>query len=114
MDELTKTCTRCKETKPLSEFGKNNATKDKVHYCCKKCNAKDSKASVAKNPERKATYNHSYSLKNKETLRGYRKQYRLKEKDAIRENSKKWRKENKERIRVYRAHRTVSIRLPTR
>lgn len=32
-----KTCTKCKTEKPLSSFGKNNKSKDKLHYYCKDC-----------------------------------------------------------------------------
>lgn len=35
---LMKTCNRCKEAKPLSEFHKNKGTQFGVLPCCKKCN----------------------------------------------------------------------------
>ena len=34
-----KTCTRCGQTKPLSEFGKHGITKDGLNDWCKECNA---------------------------------------------------------------------------
>ena len=33
----TKTCTKCKETKPTSEFYKNRKSKDGLVYYCKMC-----------------------------------------------------------------------------
>ena len=33
-----KTCSICKETKPLSDFAKQRARKDGLHQYCKHCN----------------------------------------------------------------------------
>ncbi len=33
----TKTCTKCKETKPASSFYKNKAKPDGLHWICKEC-----------------------------------------------------------------------------
>jgi hypothetical protein len=33
----TKTCSRCKTAKPISDFGRNATTKDKLQYYCKAC-----------------------------------------------------------------------------
>lgn len=38
-----KTCTKCKETKPLSAFSKHRNTKDGYAYHCKECNKKRSR-----------------------------------------------------------------------
>lgn len=37
MPDSTKTCSRCKEPKSLSDFGKNAATKDGLAYYCRDC-----------------------------------------------------------------------------
>lgn len=42
--ENMKTCTLCKETKPLSEFGRHRAMKDGRAYWCLECNRKKAKA----------------------------------------------------------------------
>jgi len=39
-----KTCTKCGETKPLSEFGKHKQMKDGLSYWCKDCSNKRTKA----------------------------------------------------------------------
>ena len=38
-----KTCSRCKTTKELSEFGKRKNTFDGLYYWCKECNKETSK-----------------------------------------------------------------------
>lgn len=43
-----KTCRKCKEDKPLDQFGKNMHQADGLNYYCKKCESK-----------RAATYRHS-------------------------------------------------------
>lgn len=37
MPDSTKTCSRCEQTKSLSDFGKNAATKDGLAYYCRAC-----------------------------------------------------------------------------
>ena len=34
---ITKTCSKCKQTKPLNQFGKNRYNKDRYQYYCKAC-----------------------------------------------------------------------------
>ena len=38
MSDLLKTCSKCKESKPLTEFHKNRGNKDGLHNYCKECN----------------------------------------------------------------------------
>lgn len=48
---LTKTCKKCGETKLVSEFHKNKATKDGFQYKCKECNLAHVKDWQEKNPD---------------------------------------------------------------
>ena len=41
---LSKQCTKCKQTLPLSEFHKNRSTKDGLHSWCKSCEGAYQKA----------------------------------------------------------------------
>ena len=34
---MSKACSRCKEDKPLSEYGKHRGRKDGLHYYCRQC-----------------------------------------------------------------------------
>jgi len=64
---LTKTCTKCNQTKPISEFHKNKKLKDGVNVWCKTC-TKDYRKSYNKNTkEKRATKSKQYrdSIKNK-------------------------------------------------
>ena len=97
-----KTCSKCKEEKPFSEFHKNRSTKDGLCFQCKTC-----KIEVAK----------SHYEKNKDHFREYKRKYRQENKDLIRERERKYRQENKETIRehyknlpagVYKITNTIS------
>lgn len=43
---MMKLCNKCKESKPVSEFGKSRSAKDGLYYWCKSCN----KANKAQRP----------------------------------------------------------------
>jgi len=63
-----KKCSRCKETKLISEFNKQKNTKDGLSYCCKTCR----KNWRMKNREHSKAYQKTWSLKKKEYLKDYR------------------------------------------
>lgn len=58
-----KKCTKCGETKPLTEFSKHPECKDGVLSYCKKCDAKRRKEWGIRNKERIANNKRVYNLK---------------------------------------------------
>ena len=89
-----KTCTKCNETKPYSEFSKDRSKKDGYKSNCKDC----CKAYRAKNIEHLREYDREYYKENKEELRKFRKAYRENRKEAIAAYGRKYLQENKEEI----------------
>lgn len=76
----TKRCFRCKEIKPISEFGRDRRSKDGLNGCCKDCKK-------------------LYNAAQKEYLREYMKTYRQNHKrdyEYCREYSRKYRQEHPE------------------
>jgi len=67
-----KQCSKCKETKPKSKFGKRKTSTDGFDSWCKSC---------------KRVANRKYKQKNKEHLKEYQKQYRQKNKSKLREKA---------------------------
>ncbi len=58
-----KTCTKCLNTLPLTEFHRNAATLDGLTYHCKECNIKRVREWSEKYPEKRKQYNlDKYSL----------------------------------------------------
>lgn len=119
-----KTCTKCKEEKPFSEFyrkRKKLLLKVKIntefHYRsdCKLCGMKSNRQYNEANKDRIKAYNKKYQELNKEKLKKnskiyYRdnfermqakgKLYRAANKEEVKARTRKWHNENKERVRL--------------
>lgn len=93
VDSLVKRCCTCKETLPISEFGRNRSRSDGHQPYCRTCGCGHSKKYVEKHPERR-----------KETSRRYAKGYYERTKDArVLENRRRvaeWKKANPEQVRA--------------
>lgn len=63
---MTKTCTKCREDKPTSEFGKDKKHKDGLNLWCKPCCRADSKRFKAANKEKVSEDNRKRYLKNRD------------------------------------------------
>lgn len=79
-----KQCTKCKETKPLTEFNKNKKTKDGLQFRCKLC---------------RNEYYRKYNLENKQKIKQIQQKWREENKEWVKSNNKKYYKENKEKIK---------------
>lgn len=75
MAEQTKTCTKCDQQKPISNFYKDSGTKDGYYWCCKSCKADYQKKyrKRYRQSEKAKEYDKKYSQseKGKETQRRY-------------------------------------------
>jgi transposase-like protein len=58
-----KKCPDCKDPQPLRAFGRNRASKDGLHYYCKKCAAKRQKKWAKDNPDKVKSMRASYTKK---------------------------------------------------
>lgn len=93
MDTTTKTCTKCGEDKPLTEYYKDKTKKMGVSPACKSC---------------KSYYDKCRHDKNRETLLKYMKDYHWKNRDKILSRKKIYREENSEKIFEYRKENSAS------
>lgn len=80
-----KICRRCKDEKPLTEFGKNKYSKDKLQYECKTCICERARQYVENNNESVSFRKKEYRLNNKEKISEYNKMYAEKNKETLRE-----------------------------
>jgi 5-methylcytosine-specific restriction endonuclease McrA len=109
-----KICTRCDETKELSEFGKNKAAKDGLSFYCSVCKREYQRKHYAENPDKwsmygkrwrennketKAAYDRTYAENNPERVRAAKQKYKRVHKDRIREQNKIYSLKNKEILR---------------
>jgi hypothetical protein len=79
----TKRCTRCKILKPISCFGIDNASKDKLKSSCRECIS---------------IYSKYYSFKNKEKIKLYNKYYRESNIDIVNLKIKIYQEKNKDKL----------------
>lgn len=66
MAEIMKTCTKCGETKPLTDFYKDKHSKDGLTYRCRECNRADGKAYHEANLEKEKVRSKFYYDNNTE------------------------------------------------
>jgi 5-methylcytosine-specific restriction endonuclease McrA len=111
----SKPCTKCKQVKPLSEFGKHNGAKSSktgIRPACKKCEVESYKQYRAANRNKVRASKRAWNDKNKDKKAIWDAKYRQANKDKIRQNwvawyalnrddqrqkQKAWRLENQER-----------------
>jgi hypothetical protein len=78
----TKQCTKCKEIKELTEFGKQKGCKLGLRPSCKVCRVAYGKAYVSANRESVQAYKKQYALNNVEKLRKWHREYAKKRRVA--------------------------------
>ncbi len=88
MDNKTKTCGRCRESKTLDNFGKNGS---RLRSFCKDCIS-------IRNKEYKMNYGDDF----KEYLKEYQKEYKIRNRNRLKLYDKKWRDDNKNKINLHK------------
>ena len=91
-----KTCSTCKEVKPLTCFGKDKRSKNGLRSQCKECEKKY-RINGEKNRDLEKKHTHA-------------KQYRDKHKDVERARLLKWKTENPEKRKEYRTRNKIKNR----
>jgi len=89
-DIVYKTCSKCKETKPVGEFHKNRSRVDGYAHRCKLCVKQ-------------------YQIDNAKAIAKYNKQYQIDNAKAIAENKKQYRIDNAKAIKQYRIDNAKAI-----
>lgn len=87
-----KACTKCHETKPLSEFHRSKATADGRCYTCKDCARAKSRQWQANNKERAKAYRES----RKEHYARLKREWDDANREYVRQRSREWYAANKE------------------
>ena len=89
-----KKCTKCGETKELTEFHKEKRGKHGRKACCKVCIKQYQQA----NREKVAEYKKQYYQENRKKIEKRQKQYRQENREKIAERGKQYYQENREQI----------------
>ena len=93
-----KTCGKCKEEKPFSEFYRDRTRKSGYQSSCKACEKERRKSYYQENKDYYREHGRKYRQENKERIREQRRKYRQENKDFIREGMRKYYQENKDLI----------------
>ncbi len=116
-----KTCTKCKQSKELSEFGKASRNKDGLKFRCKSCRTEEGikyraenqnkiKEYAELNKEKTAKQHKEYYKNNQEKIDSYQKQYYEKNKKRIIKNARESVLRNKEHIQTYKKEYYITNR----
>lgn len=83
-----KTCSKCKQSKPLSEFPKKSAAKDGFYSHCKRCKSEADRRYRAENKEKVKNLNKSYYEKNRDEMLTRNREYRSLNAESISKRKK--------------------------
>ena len=97
-----KTCTKCKETKPLTEFGKSGFANGKQRYRgkCKKCHTQQQSEYQRENREARSKYRKAYYQRHKESLKSDSRDWYANNQERAKEARKAWRDANPDKCSV--------------
>jgi hypothetical protein len=89
-----KTCTKCGESKPFSEYYSQKDAKYGLTPQCKKCMRRRTSAYRAENPEKVRAAISAWSMANPEKVKAYGKAHYEANSELIKGRSRQWREEN--------------------
>jgi NMD protein affecting ribosome stability and mRNA decay len=78
-----KTCTRCGETKPLTEFNRQAGTKDGLKYLCRSCHKAQHQQYSALNRESEIRRARDWNLRNPQAKAAHQSTWRAKNPDRL-------------------------------
>lgn len=93
----TKTCSACKETKPVSEFHKYKQSKDGLRSYCKTCNCEKARRYREANKERVAEKDRKYREANRERRAEWNRKYKKSNREQEKRRSSKHNRETNDR-----------------
>lgn len=99
---VTKTCTVCKEVKPITDFSMRKSTKGVLQSRCKECTNSYSKAWYEKNKEKRNALSNAWYEANKEKHNLNSKTWYEENKEKRNASIKAWADANKERLSLSR------------
>lgn len=103
-----KACTRCGETKPVSEFGIDRSARNGLTSQCVLCRRANTKRWQQEHPERKAAYGREWREKNRDYDTERKACWYRENPERSLSTARAWRQANPERVRI--RHRNYCIR----
>jgi hypothetical protein len=102
----TRTCSRCGETKPVSDFGKHKGQPNDIRYECKKCSTRASAEWKKRNPEKNREAQRRWHAAHPEWSKERAKRYYQKHKERLNKGHAEYNSRNPvKRMNYYRKHK---------
>lgn len=98
---MSKTCTKCGESKALGEFYANSSTKDGKTYHCKLCVRSSSQEYYSSNKEARISYQEDYRKRGPENRLRKQKDYRDLNLEECRKRENQYNEDHREERRTY-------------
>lgn len=95
---MSKTCTRCGETKPLDEYHRDKRRGDGRRADCKECVRERNRRYREENRDKRRAYNRRYREENRDGLREYKRRYYEGNRDKILKYDRRYHEENRDII----------------
>lgn len=103
-----KTCTKCGETKPVSEFGRDARNKDSLRSNCKACRKIEKAAWYANNREKSLSYSAAWATANPDKVRARNAAWYAANRDRKAAYHATWAAANRESMRIHFQNRRAS------
>jgi 5-methylcytosine-specific restriction endonuclease McrA len=103
-----KICTKCKEAKPFSEFGKAKLGKDGLRAICKKCHSAEGSQRQSENKEQYSAYGKIYREREKDRISEQRAIHTAQNRTRLAEYGKQWAKDNPGKVNAKTARRRAA------
>lgn len=104
--DAVKKCTKCTQTKPLSDFYKCKSAKDGLTYWCADCMKTNALSWSVDNPEKKKAVASKWIAENRERIRGLDRKWKSNNREKILASGRRYRENNTEMLseksRLYR------------
>ena len=95
---MSKTCTKCGETKPLDDFHRNKTGAGGRRPDCKECVREYKRSYYEENRDKRLEYSRRYYEENRDKAREYNRSYYEENRDKVRECQRRYREENRDII----------------
>ena len=99
---MSKTCTKCGETKSLDDFHRNKGGVDGRHSRCKECRRERNRRYHEENRDKRLEYSRRYHEENRDKVRERKRRYREENRDKVRESERRYHEENRDKRLEYR------------
>ena len=99
---MSKTCTKCGETKPLDGFHRDKARAGGRRSYCKECVREYTHRYLEENRDKERERTRRYHEENRDKVRERNRRYREENRDKERERNRRYREENRDKMLDYK------------